>query len=202
MSNLSEARTGARRNHDVGRQSRPGGCLSRPQLGIPAVIVMPETTPSTKIERTRAHGAQVILSGETLADSQVTAEAMVKEKGYVLIHPYDDDKIIAGQGTIGIEMLEDEPGLDCIVVPIGGGGVISGIAIAAKHLKPQIEMLGVEVKLYPSMYHALRGQPADAAAGRSPKASRSRMSPSERSPSANNMSTMCGWSASPTSSAR
>jgi threonine dehydratase len=130
------------------------------KLGIPAVIVMPETTPSTKIERTRAHGAQVVLSGETLADSQVTAEAMVKEKGYVLIHPYDDDKVIAGQGTIGLEMLEDEPGLDCIVVPIGGGGVISGTALAAKHLKPQIEMMGVEVKLYPSMYHALRGQPA------------------------------------------
>jgi threonine dehydratase len=130
------------------------------KLGIPAVIVMPETTPSTKIERTRAHGAHVVLSGETLADSQVTAEAMVKEKGYVLIHPYDDDKVIAGQGTIGLEMLEDEPGLDCIVVPIGGGGVMSGTALAAKHLRPQIEMLGVEVKLYPSMYHALRGQPA------------------------------------------
>jgi len=130
------------------------------KLGIPAVIVMPETTPSTKVERTRSHGAQVVLSGETLADSQVTAEAMVKEKGYILIHPYDDDRIIAGQGTIGIEMLEDEPGLECIVVPIGGGGVISGIAIAAKHIKPQIETIGVEVKLYPSMYHALRGQPA------------------------------------------
>jgi threonine dehydratase len=130
------------------------------KLGIPAVIVMPETTPSTKVERTRSHGAQVVLSGETLADSQVTVEAMVKEKGFILIHPYDDDRIIAGQGTIGIEMLEDEPGLDCIVVPIGGGGVISGIAIAAKHVKPQIEMMGVEVKLYPSMYHALRGQAA------------------------------------------
>ncbi|MFL5259499.1 MAG: threonine ammonia-lyase [Hyphomicrobiales bacterium] len=130
------------------------------RLGIPAIIVMPETTPSTKIERTRTHGAQVILSGETLADSQVTAEALMRDKGLVLIHPYDDDRIIAGQGTIGLEMLEDEPGLDCIVVPIGGGGVISGIAIAAKHIKPEIEMLGVEVKLYPSMYHALRGQPA------------------------------------------
>ncbi len=130
------------------------------RLQIPAIIVMPETTPSTKVERTRAHGADVILSGETLADSQVTAEALVKEKGFLLIHPYDDDKVIAGQGTIGIEMLEDEPGLDCIVVPIGGGGVIGGTAIAAKHLKPEIEMLGVEVKLYPSMYHALRGQPA------------------------------------------
>jgi threonine dehydratase len=130
------------------------------RLGIPATIVMPETTPSTKIERTRSHGAEVILSGETLADSQVTAEALMNDKGYVLIHPYDDDRIIAGQGTIGLEMVEEEPALDCIVVPIGGGGVISGIAIAAKHLRPGIEMLGVEVKLYPSMYHALRGQPS------------------------------------------
>jgi threonine dehydratase len=130
------------------------------RLGIPATIVMPETTPSTKVERTRAHGANVILSGETLADSQITAEALVKEKGFLLIHPYDDDKVIAGQGTIGIEMLEDVPDLDCIVVPIGGGGVIGGISIAAKHLRPSIEILGAEVKLYPSMYHALRGQPA------------------------------------------
>ena len=130
------------------------------RLAIPATIVMPETTPSTKIERTRAHGANVILSGETLADSQLTAEALVKEKGFLLIHPYDDDKVIAGQGTIGIEMLEDAPDLDCIVVPIGGGGVIGGTAIAAKHIRPGIEVLGVEVKLYPSMYHALRGQPA------------------------------------------
>lgn len=130
------------------------------RLGIPATIVMPETTPSTKVERTRAHGAQVILSGETLAESQVTAEALVREKGYLLIHPYDDDKVIAGQGTIAIEMLEDEPSLECIVVPIGGGGVIGGTAIAAKHIKPGIEIIGVEVKLYPSMYHALRGQPA------------------------------------------
>jgi threonine dehydratase len=130
------------------------------RLGIPATIVMPETTPSTKVERTRAHGANVILSGETLADSQITAEALVKEKGFLLIHPYDDDKVIAGQGTVGIEMLEDAPDLDCIVVPIGGGGVIGGVSIAAKHLRPSIEILGVEVKLYPSMYHALRGQPA------------------------------------------
>lgn len=130
------------------------------RLGIPATIVMPETTPSTKVERTKAHGANVILSGETLADSQVTAEALVKEKGFLLIHPYDDDKVIAGQGTIGIEMLEDAPDLDCIVVPIGGGGVIGGVAIAARHLRPSIEIIGAEVKLYPSMYHALRGQPA------------------------------------------
>ncbi|HUF45104.1 MAG TPA: threonine ammonia-lyase [Aestuariivirgaceae bacterium] len=130
------------------------------RLAIPATIVMPETTPFTKVERTRSHGAEVVLSGETLADSQVTAEAIVAERGLVLVHPYDDDRIIAGQGTIGLEMLQDEPGLDAIVVPVGGGGVISGIAIAAKHLKPDIEVVGVEVKLYPSMYSALRGMPA------------------------------------------
>lgn len=130
------------------------------RLGIPAIIVMPETTPATKVERTRAHGAQVILAGEQLADSQITVEALVAEKGYVLIHPYDDDKIIAGQGTIGIEMLEDAPELEVIVVPIGGGGIMSGVSLAAKHLKPTIEMIGAEVKLYPSMYSALRGQPA------------------------------------------
>jgi threonine dehydratase len=128
------------------------------RLGIPATIVMPETTPFTKVERTRAHGADIVLSGETLADSQAAAEPIRAEKGLVLVHPYDDDRIIAGQGTIGIEMLEDEPGLDVIVVPVGGGGVISGIAVAAKHMKPDIEITGVEVKLYASMYHALRGQ--------------------------------------------
>jgi threonine dehydratase len=130
------------------------------RLGIPATIVMPETTPSTKVERTKSHGAHVLLSGETLADSQITAEAIVAEKGLILVHPYDDDRIIAGQGTIGIEMLEDEPELEAIVVPVGGGGVISGTAIAAKTIKPGIELIGVEVKLYPSMHAALRGQPA------------------------------------------
>jgi threonine dehydratase len=130
------------------------------RLGIPATIVMPETTPATKIERTRAHGADVILSGETLADAQVTAEAIVRDRKLLLIHPYDDDRIIAGQGTIGIEMLEDEPELDVIVVPIGGGGVMSGTALAAKHLKPRIRMVGCEVELYPSMHSALRGAPA------------------------------------------
>jgi threonine dehydratase len=130
------------------------------RLGIPATIVMPETTPFTKVERTRGHGATVVLSGETLADSQVTAEALMAEKDLVLVHPYDDDRIIAGQGTIGLEMLEDEPGIETIVVPVGGGGVISGIAIAAKHLKPGIEVVGVEARLYPSMSAALQGEPA------------------------------------------
>jgi threonine dehydratase len=130
------------------------------RLGIPATIVMPETTPANKIERTRAHGAQIVLYGEQLADSQVKAEEIAREKDLILVHPYDDDKIISGQGTVAFEMLEDAPELDVIVVPIGGGGVISGISLAAKNLKPSIEIVGCEVKLYPSMYHALRGQPS------------------------------------------
>ena len=130
------------------------------RLAIPATIVMPETTPFTKVERTRSYGAEVVLSGETLAESQETAKAIVADRNLVLVHPYDDDRIIAGQGTIALEMLEDEPDLDAIVVPVGGGGMISGIAIAAKHLKPAIEVVGVEAKLYPSMSAALQGQPA------------------------------------------
>lgn len=130
------------------------------RLGIPATIVMPETTPFTKIDRTRAHGANVVLSGETLADSQTTAEEIIAEQGLILVHPYDDDRIIAGQGTVALEMLEDEPELDAFVIPIGGGGLISGISTAAKHLRSQVEVIGVEVRHYPSMYHALRGEEA------------------------------------------
>ncbi|QPC44823.1 threonine ammonia-lyase [Kaustia mangrovi] len=130
------------------------------RLGIPATIVMPETTPFNKIERTRAHGAEIVLSGETLADSQVTVEAIIADRGLTLVHPYDDDHIIAGQGTIALEMLADAPDLDTLIVPIGGGGLISGNAVAAKALKPDIRIVGVETALYPSMYHALRGEPA------------------------------------------
>lgn len=130
------------------------------RLGIPATIVMPETTPFTKIERTRAHGAEIVLSGETLADSQITVEGIIAERGLTLVHPYDDDRIIAGQGTIALEMLAEEPDIDTLVIPIGGGGLISGNAVAAKALKPDIRIVGVETALYPSMYHALRGETA------------------------------------------
>ena len=130
------------------------------RLGIPATIVMPETTPFNKVARTRAHGAMVVLSGETLADSQTAAEQIISEQGLVLVHPYDDDLIIAGQGTVALEMLEDEPELDALVIPIGGGGLAAGMSIAAKQLRPQIEVIGVEVKQYPAMYHAVRSEPA------------------------------------------
>jgi len=127
------------------------------RLGIPATIVMPETTPFTKLERTRAHGAHVVLHGEHLAESQVKAEEIIAGKGLVLIHPYDDEKVIAGQGTIALEMLATQPSLDAMVIAIGGGGLIAGMATAAKALAPAIEIIGVEADRFPSMYHALRG---------------------------------------------
>lgn len=128
------------------------------RLGIPATIVMPEQTPQVKVRATEAFGAKVVLDGETLAESQIRAEALVKAEGLTLVHPYDDPKIIAGQGTVGLEMLSDAPDLDIIIVPIGGGGLISGIAIAAKGLKSSIEIIGVESQLYPSMINAMTGK--------------------------------------------
>jgi threonine dehydratase len=127
------------------------------RLGIKATIVMPVTTPFVKIEATRAHGAEVVLDGETVADAQLRAAAIVHERGMTFVHPYDDPLVIAGQGTIALEMLEDVPELDVIVVPIGGGGMIAGNAIAAKAIKPDIAIVGAEATLYPAMWNALTG---------------------------------------------
>jgi threonine dehydratase len=127
------------------------------RLGIPATIVMPEGTPFIKIDRTEALGAAVVLKGDSLAAAREAADTIAREHGLVLVHPYDDADVIAGQGTIGLEFLADRPDLDMLVVPIGGGGLVSGIAIAAKALKPDIEILGVQSTLYPSMYRLLRG---------------------------------------------
>ena len=127
------------------------------RLGIPAVIVMPEFAPFSKVERTRDLGARVVLVGDTLDASALAAREIAEQENLTFVHPYDDPKIIAGQGTIGFEMLEDQPELDTIVVPIGGGGIISGIAIAAKSVKPEIEIYGVEAELFPSMYQAING---------------------------------------------
>jgi threonine dehydratase len=127
------------------------------RLGIPATIVMPVGTPLVKVENTRAHGARVILHGETLADSESHARAIAADERLVFLHPYDDPDIMAGQGTIALEMLEDDPAIDQIVVPIGGGGLISGIAVGARGLKPGIEIVGVEASLYPSFSNAIFG---------------------------------------------
>ena len=128
------------------------------RLGIPATIVMPEGTPLVKAENTRSYGAKVILDGETLYESAARAREIADAEGLVFVHPYDDPKVMAGQGTIALEMLSDAPDLDQIVVPIGGGGLISGITVAAKAIKPDIEIVGVEAALYPSFRNAIRGE--------------------------------------------
>ncbi len=126
------------------------------RLGVPATIVMPETTPFVKIAATRAHGAEVVLDGETVSDAQARAEAIAAERRLVWVHPYDDPHVIAGQGTIALEMLEEAAALDVLVVPIGGGGLIAGMAVAGKGVKPAIEIVGVECMLYPSMWNAVK----------------------------------------------
>ncbi|HEY1299738.1 MAG TPA: threonine ammonia-lyase [Stellaceae bacterium] len=128
------------------------------RLGIPATIVMPEGTPFIKIEQTEAFGATVVLKGEGLVAAGAAAAALARERGLVPIHPYDDKAVIAGQGTVALELLADVAGLDTIVVPIGGGGLVSGIAVAAKAVSPKTEIVGVESTLYPSMYRLMRGE--------------------------------------------
>jgi threonine dehydratase len=127
------------------------------RLDIPAVIVMPEPTPTVKVTQTAGHGAEVVLHGDMFDDAYAKARELALEKGYVFVHPFDDPQIIAGAGTVGLEMLEDAPDLDAIVVPIGGGGLMSGVSIAARAIKPDIELVGVEAELYPSMKCAIQG---------------------------------------------
>ena len=129
------------------------------RLGIPATIVMPSHTPFVKVENTRRFGARVVLEGEGVEDAARHAWALAEAEGLCFIHPFDDPAVIAGQGTLGLEMLAAAPDLDVLVVPIGGGGLIGGIATAAKAARPGIEVVGVEAALYPSVYRRLRGLP-------------------------------------------
>ncbi len=127
------------------------------RLGIHSTIVMPKVTPFTKVKNTRELGGEVLLHGETLADAQIFMEReLIKKRGMTLVHPFDDVHVIAGQGTIALEMLAQAPELDTLVIPIGGGGLISGIAVAAKAVKPSINIVGVESAGYPSAYAALK----------------------------------------------
>ena len=126
-------------------------------LGIPATIVMPVGTPFSKVKHTKGFGARVVLEGSTLSEASAHARAIAAKENLVFVHPYDDPKIMAGQGTAALEMLADAPGLDALVVPIGGGGLISGIAVTAKALKPDVEIYGVQTRVYPSMYNAVKG---------------------------------------------
>ncbi len=127
------------------------------RLGIPATIVMPRHTPYVKVEHTQRHGAQVILEGDGFDAAKAHAIEQAGARGLTLVHPYDDERIVAGQGTCGLEMLTDHPDLDALVVAIGGGGLIAGISIAAKAMRPQIEVFGVEMVRFPGMYHAVKG---------------------------------------------
>jgi len=129
------------------------------RLNIPVTIVMPNNTPFVKVENTKSHGAKVILHGESLEAAATFADELANEQGTAFIHPFDDPLIIAGQGTVALEMLEAVPDLDCLVVPAGGGGLISGMAVAAKALKPDIEIIGVEASLYPAIKSALDEHP-------------------------------------------
>lgn len=128
------------------------------RLGIPVTIVMPIGTPMVKIENTRRHGANVVISGATLEEAGEFALKHGEAQGMTLIHPYDDPLIIAGQGTVALEMLRAVPSLDTLVVPIGGGGLISGVAIPARAARPDLQIIGVEAELYPSMYNAVYGK--------------------------------------------
>ncbi len=132
------------------------------RLGIPSTIVMPVTTPHVKVTATRGFGAHVVLSGETVAEAEIEAERLRERDGLIFVHPYDDFDVIRGQGTIALEMLDEQPDLDVIVAPVGGGGLAGGIAIAAKALKPRIEIVGVETRLYPAMWAELRDLPVHA----------------------------------------
>jgi threonine dehydratase len=126
------------------------------RLGLRAVIVMPRFTPGVKVERTRGFGAEVVLHGDTLDEARTHALELAARQQLTFVHPYDDEAIIAGQGTVGIEMLEAVPGLDTLVVAVGGGGLIAGIAVAAKGLKPGIEVVGVQALRFPNMFNAVK----------------------------------------------
>ena len=133
-----------------------GFALSARINNVKSVIVMPETAPLTKINATQNYGAEVILKGQTFDDAKEYAFQLAKEKGYVFVHPYEDEKVIAGQGTVGIEVFEQVKNLDMIIVPIGGGGLISGIAIALKALNPKIKVIGVQTQAVDTMFQMLK----------------------------------------------
>ncbi len=134
-----------------------GVALHAQRLGIPATIVMPRFTPSVKVEATRAFGPRIVLEGDTLEDARTFGLALARDEGLAFVHPYDDPQVIAGQGTVALETLADAPALDAIVVAVGGGGLAAGIAVAARALRPGIELVGVQTERYPAMHDAFHG---------------------------------------------
>ncbi len=130
------------------------------RLGIPTTIVMPQFAPIMKVQQTEGHGASVVLHGESFDEASAHAHILADRHGYVFVHPFDDPLVMAGQGTVAMEMLAAAPDIDCLVVPVGGGGLISGMATYAKAFNPAIEVVGVQASLYPSMYALMRGEQA------------------------------------------
>lgn len=127
------------------------------RLGIRAVIVMPRFTPGVKVERTRGFGAEVVLHGDTLEEARAHAYGLAEQQGLVFVHPYDDESIVAGQGTVALEMLRAQPDIDTLVIAIGGGGLIAGMATAARAIRPDIQIVGVQTERFPAMYNAIKG---------------------------------------------
>ncbi len=140
----------------AGNHAQAVACHAR-RLKVPATIVMPETTPIAKSEKTRRFGAEVLLCGKLFDETREFTESLAKERGLTVIHPYDDAEVIAGQGTVAIEMLESVPNFDVLVVPIGGGGLIAGMSIVAKEIRPDIKIFGVEASRFASMYRLIHG---------------------------------------------
>src|SRR5690606_16520883 len=137
------------------------------RLGIPVTIVMPRTTPFMKVQQTRGHGAEVVLDGESYDDASAHAHKLCEERDLVFVHPFNDPDVMAGQGTVALEMLEDIPELEVLPVPIGGGGLIAGVATAAKSVKPDIRIVGLEPAMYPSFTAKMRGMNAASQIGAS-----------------------------------
>jgi threonine dehydratase len=130
------------------------------RLGIDATIVMPANTPFVKVHRTRELGAEVVLAGQDVVEAEAEVQRIIKSEGRVPVHPFEDPAVIAGQGTCALELLEDHPDLDTLVVPVGGGGLLAGCAVAARHLRPDIELVGVQTERYSALAAQLRGTPA------------------------------------------
>jgi threonine dehydratase len=155
LSNLSEAQKKSGVIAASAGNHAQGVAFHASKLGIPATICMPKNTPFVKITQTEEHGAKVIVTGESFDDTAKYAEEASIRDNITLVHPFDDEDIISGQGTIGLEILEDIPNLDIILVPVGGGGLISGIAVAAKAINPKIKIIGVQAERFPSLHRAL-----------------------------------------------
>ncbi|MDB5425279.1 MAG: threonine dehydratase, partial [Phenylobacterium sp.] len=135
------------------------------RLGVPVTIVMPKSTPFVKVQQTRAFGAEVVIDGETYDEASAHAMKICEDRELTFVHPFNDLDVMAGQGTVALEMLEDVPDLDILPVPIGGGGLIAGMATAAKHVKPDIKVIGLEPAMYPSFTARMRGVSAGVATG-------------------------------------